>query len=155
MNFDNRVNRKGESSVRTKIMSHLKIAPLNRIVLSPAVAAPPPTTPTTTIIHLVKSRDKKVKDYSRSASIRESISGDSSIKGARGRSNGKKESKRVCCVAQDRPLSGGPRCHASARAEYLPRDLRGFVAQNGINYPRISALLRFPPSLFVFLPLTR
>lgn len=66
----------------------------------------------------MKSHDEKVKDYSRIASIRESISGEERIKGVRKRSSaGMKEKEREGRSAekkrgerkresQDRPLSG-------------------------------------------------
>lgn len=66
----------------------------------------------------MKSHDEKVKDYSRIASIRESISGEERIKGVRKRSSaGMKEKEREERSAkkkrgerkresQDRPLSG-------------------------------------------------
>jgi len=106
-----------------------------------------------TIVRLVKSRDEKVKDYSRCASIRESISGDASMKGAR-RKEQRQEKKR-------KRRRGGPHSRKIDRFPVPPRTSRlhantrvGIryaslgVSQDGINYPRISTLLRL--SLFVF-----
>lgn len=67
----------------------------------------------------MKSHDEKVKDYSRIASIRESISGEERIKGVRKRSSAgmkgkeredrsaeKEERRERKRESQDRPLSG-------------------------------------------------
>lgn len=94
----------------------------------------------TTTIHSVKSDGEKVKDYSRSTSIRESISDDESIKGvAKKEQRRRKEREKNRAVgerkrdSQDRPLSSTP---ASQLARENARVRARFPAHIRYTRPR-------------------
>lgn len=133
-------------------MSHLKIAPSNQSRGTTAAAA------LLLLFYYHSPHDEKVKDYSRSASICESISGDGSIKDARERSSGRKRKKskrRAKEKGEEGPRgtrSTAFRCPsyvAYSRASIRYASL-GASSQDGINYPRISLLSSIFLSLFLF-----
>lgn len=125
------------------------------------------STTTNAAIHRAKSRGEKVKDYSRCASICESISGDESIKGVakKEQRRGKKgreeienqrggrrerETRDARSTAFRYPASQLARENARVRARF-PAHIRyassGTSSQDEINYLRISTFSLRPPPL--------